>query len=71
MMGMEDTMIAMYEEPEETHALIDFITEAELDYAKTLWIEFRQSRRFCITTTGEALRILSFPEMFDEFHTGI
>ena len=33
LMGMEDAMVAFYEEPEEVNALIDFIVDVELGYA--------------------------------------
>lgn len=35
-MGMEDALANFYEEPEEMKELIDFLTECELDFAKTM-----------------------------------
>ncbi len=36
LMGMEDALANFYEEPEEMKALIDFLTECELDFAKNM-----------------------------------
>ena len=36
LMGMEDALANFYEEPEEMEALIEFLTECELDFAKTM-----------------------------------
>ena len=68
MMGMEDSMIAMYEEPEAMHDLIEFITEAELDYAKTIMTKVPQSKALLHHDDwGSAKNSFLSPEMFDEF----
>lgn len=70
MMGMEDTMIAMYEEPEEMHALIEFLTECELDYAKTIMDKVHGVKALLHHDDwGSAKNSFLSPEMFDEFLT--
>ena len=70
MMGMEDTMIAMYEEPEEMHALIEFITEAELDYARVITEKVPSIKALLHHDDwGSAKNSFMSPEMFDEFMT--
>ncbi|MCF0143358.1 MAG: uroporphyrinogen decarboxylase [Parasporobacterium sp.] len=68
MMGMEDTMIAMYEEPEATHELIDFITEAELDFAKNIMDNVPMTQAILHHDDwGSVKNSFLSPDMFDEF----
>ena len=68
MMGMEDTMIAMYEEPEAIHDLIDFITEAELDYAKNIMDHVPMVKALLHHDDwGSVKNSFLSPDMFDEF----
>ena len=36
LLGMEEAMVSFYEEPEEMHALIDFIVDVEMEFAKAM-----------------------------------
>ena len=68
MMGMENTMIGMYEEPEEMHALIDFITEVELEYAENIMTRVPAIKALLHHDDwGSAKNSFLSPEMFDEF----
>ena len=70
MMGMEDTMIAMYEEPEEMHALISFITDAMIDFAKNITEKVPTIKAVLQHDDwGSAKNSFLSPEMFDEFLT--
>lgn len=70
LMGMEDAMIAMYEEPEKVHELIDFITEAELDFARNI-MDRVPSVKALLHHDDWGSNVNSFlsPAMFDEFIT--
>ena len=70
LMGMEDAMIAMYEEPEKVHELIDFITEAELDFAKNIMDHVPSVNAiFHHDDWGSGTNSFLSPAMFDEFIT--
>lgn len=68
LMGMEDCMMAMYEEPEAMHDLVDFIVEAEMDYAKTIMTKVPETNALLHHDDwGSAKNSFLSPEMFDEF----
>ena len=70
LMGMDDAMIALYEEPEACHDLLDFITEAELDYAKNLMDRVPSTNAlFHHDDWGSDVNSFLAPDMFDEFFT--
>ena len=70
LMGMEDAMIALYEEPEKVHELIDFITEAELDFAKNIMDHVPSVKAlFHHDDWGSGTNSFLSPAMFDEFIT--
>lgn len=70
LMGMEDTMIAMYEEPEAVHELVDFITEIEIEFAETIMSRVPGIKAlFHHDDWGSAKNSFLSPEMFDEFIT--
>ncbi len=70
LMGMEDAMIALYEEPEKAHELIDFITEAELDFAKNIMDHVPSVNAvFHHDDWGSGTNSFLSPAMFDEFFT--
>ena len=68
LLGMDDAMIAMYEEPECVHDLIDFITEAELDFAKNIMDHVPTVKTlFHHDDWGSDVNSFLSPDMFDEF----
>ena len=70
LMGMDDAMIAMYEEPEAVHDLIDFITEAELDFAKNIMDKVQNVKcLFHHDDWGSDVNSFLPPALFDEFIT--
>lgn len=70
MMGMEEAMVSFYEEPEETHAFIEFITQAELDYAKNIMDNIPSIKAVLHHDDwGSAVNSFLDPAMFDEFFT--
>ncbi|MDO4733950.1 MAG: uroporphyrinogen decarboxylase family protein [Lachnospiraceae bacterium] len=70
MMGMEDTMIGMYEEPEAMHELIEFITEVELEYAETIMTRVPAIKALLHHDDwGSAKNSFLSPEMHAEFLT--
>ncbi len=70
LMGMEDAMIALYEEPEKSHELIDFITEAELDFAKNIMDHVPSvNALFHHDDWGSSVNSFLSPDMFNEFFT--
>jgi hypothetical protein len=70
LMGMEDAMIAMYEEPEKVKELISFITEAELDFAKNIMDHVPSVKAlFHHDDWGSGVNSFLSPAMFDEFIT--
>lgn len=70
LMGMEDTMIAMYEEPEAVHDLVNFITEVELEYAETIMSRIHGVKALLHHDDwGSVKNSFLSPDMFDEFIT--
>jgi hypothetical protein len=67
LMGMDDTLIAFYEEPEALKELIDYITEYEVGYAKLLCENYRPDVIFHHDDWGSYKSSFMAPEMFAEF----
>ncbi len=67
LMGMQDTLMNFYEEPEEMKALIDYITEWELGFAKILCENYHPDALFHHDDWGSYRSSFLSPEMFNEF----
>jgi uroporphyrinogen-III decarboxylase len=67
LMGMEDALIAFYEEPEAMHELIDALTEWEVEYAALLCANFHPDAVFHHDDWGSHRSTFLSPEMFEEF----
>lgn len=67
LMGMEDAMIAMYEEPEALHELIDYLTEYELEYAEEVTKRLHIDALFHHDDWGSSTNSFVSPQMFEEF----
>lgn len=67
LMGMEDAMANFYEEPEEMHALIEFLTECELDFAKTMIERCHIQAVLHHDDWGSGVSSFISPAMFEEF----
>lgn len=66
-MGMEDTMINFYEEPEAMHELIDFITDWEIECAGEIIRHLHPEALFHHDDWGSQRSTFLSPEMFEEF----
>ena len=66
-MGMEDTMINFYEEPEAMHELIDFLVDFEIECAKETIAHLHPNALFHHDDWGSQRSTFLSPEMFDEF----
>ena len=66
-MGMEDTMINFYEEPETMHELIDFITDWEIECAGEIISHLHPDALFHHDDWGSQRSTFLSPEMFEEF----
>ena len=70
LMGMDDALFSFYTEPDEAHALIDFLTECELDFAKQIMDHVPSVRALLHHDDwGSATNSFMSPDMFDEFIT--
>ena len=67
LMGMEDTFVNFYEEPEEMHALIDFIVDIELEFAKTMIERVGIDAVLHHDDWGATENSFLSPDMFEEF----
>ena len=67
LMGMEDAMLNFYAEPEEVKALIDFLTEIELAYAKVMVERLGIEAVLNHDDWGGIQSTFLSKEMFDEF----
>lgn len=67
MMGMEDALMALYEEPECMHGLIERITEYELKRAKMVVDRIKPDALFHHDDFGGQSSTFISPEMFKEF----
>ncbi|MBQ9030073.1 MAG: uroporphyrinogen decarboxylase [Parasporobacterium sp.] len=69
LMGMEDAMAAFYEDPDEVQALIDFIVDVELEYAKVMIERVGIEAVLHHDDWGSLQTTFMSPAMFDEFIT--
>ena len=67
LMGMEDALANFYEEPEEMQALIEFLTECELDFAKTMIEKCHIEAVLHHDDWGATENSFMSPAMFEEF----
>jgi hypothetical protein len=67
LMGVDDSLIAFYEEPEALKDLINFITEWKLGYAKLICDNFAPEVIFQHDDWGSAKSSFISPDMFEEF----
>ncbi|UWG97033.1 uroporphyrinogen decarboxylase [Dehalobacter sp. DCM] len=67
LMGMEDALMALYEEPEAMKELIDYVVEYELAYAKEYIKHIHPDALFHHDDWGSQIQTLISPEMFREF----
>lgn len=68
LMGMEDALMALYEEPEAMHELIDYITQHELDKAQVIIDKIHPDAIFHHDDWGSQKNSFLSPEMFKEFY---
>lgn len=66
-MGMEDTMINFYEEPEAMHELIDYFTEYECANAREVCKHMHPEALFHHDDWGSQRSTFLSPDMFEEF----
>jgi uroporphyrinogen-III decarboxylase len=67
LMGVDDCLVNLCEEPELVHELIDYITEYELKYAEQWCTYVKPDALFHHDDWGTQLSSFMSPEMFDEF----
>lgn len=68
LMSMEDALMALYEEPEAMHELIDYLTEYELEYAKAVIKHVHPDALFHHDDWGSQKSSFISPAMFEEFY---
>lgn len=68
LMGMEDAMMALYEEPECMHELIAYLADFELAYAKMLIERVKPDALFHHDDWGGQISTFLSPDMFKEFY---
>jgi uroporphyrinogen-III decarboxylase len=68
LMGIDDCLAALYDEPEAMHELIDYITEFELKYAEGVTKYLKPDALFHHDDWGTQISTFMSPEMFDEFY---
>ncbi len=67
LMGMEDALMGLYEEPEHMHDLIDFLTDYELRYAEKVIERLKPDALFHHDDWGSQIASFMSPDMFKEF----
>ncbi len=67
LMGMEDAMMAFYEEPEAMHELIDYLADYEISAAKEVISHLHPDALFHHDDWGSQKSSFLSPEMFGEF----
>ncbi len=68
LMGIEDALIALYEEPEAILELIDALTQRELEWAKVMIEKIHPDCIFHHDDWGSQTSSFMSPEMFEEFY---
>ncbi|MCI8853643.1 MAG: uroporphyrinogen decarboxylase [Lachnospiraceae bacterium] len=66
-MGMEDCMIAFYENPDEMHELIDYLADWEITCAKGIVEHYHPDAVFHHDDWGSQISSFLSPDMFEEF----
>jgi hypothetical protein len=67
LLGMENAMMALYEEPECMHELIEFLTDYEIRYAKQIIERIKPDALFHHDDWGSQIASFMSPQMFAEF----
>lgn len=67
LMGMEEAMIAFYEEPEAMHELVDFLADYEISAAKEVIDHLHPDALFHHDDWGSQISSFLSPDMFGEF----
>ncbi len=67
LMGMENAMMALYEEPETMHDLINYLTDYEIEYAKQVIKYLKPDALFHHDDWGSQRSSFMSPDMFEEF----
>ncbi|WP_407309472.1 uroporphyrinogen decarboxylase family protein [Desulfosporosinus sp. SB140] len=67
LMGIEDALMNLYEEPEAMQELIDYVVEYELAYAKQVIDHIHPDALFHHDDWGSQISTLISPAMFEEF----
>lgn len=67
LMGMEDALMSLYEEPEALHELIDYLTDYELRYLKQVIDHIHPDALFHHDDWGSQLSSFMSPELFEAF----
>ena len=68
LMGMENAMMSLYEEPEHMHELINHLTDYEIEYAKQAVKYLKPDALFHHDDWGSQISSFMSPEMFQEFY---
>lgn len=68
LMGMEDAMMMLYEEPECMHELIEYLTDYEISYAKEIIERIQPDALFHHDDWGGQIASFLSPDMFKEFY---
>lgn len=68
LMSMEDALMALYEEPECMHELIDYLTEYELKLAEIICRRLKPDALFHHDDWGSQKSTFISPAMFEEFY---
>jgi hypothetical protein len=71
LMGMEDAMLAMYTEPEEYKALLNYIADWEVEYAHEYCRHMQPDALLHHDDWGSQINSFFSPEMFEEFFVPI
>lgn len=66
-MGMEEAMMCLYTDPDEMHALIDFLVDWELEVAKVELKHYQPDFLFHHDDWGSQRSLFMSPQMFKEF----
>jgi hypothetical protein len=68
LLGIDDCLVDLYEEPAAMHELIDYITEFELKYAEGVCKYLKPDALFHHDDWGTQKSTFMSPDMFDEFY---
>lgn len=68
LMGMEDAMMGLYEEPEYMHELIEYLTDYEIRYAEQIIKRIKPDALFHHDDWGGQISSFMSPDMFKEFY---